>query len=271
MTLPNLASSAVNFSSTGVTTATFTRPTATGGTVVGDLLIGVLNVESTSSPVTTGAAFTAIFGNAVTQLYNDGALHVGYRRAAAGDPATWAITMASSSAYQAFMFAYRNVAWVQDRRARINASSVTITGIADLAVAGPDQDVLPVHIIGMDQEATARTLTPGAGHSLAFNSEEATTFLRTTVLHGVEQDATVEPLTAINSTLSVAEAHAIVAYTLAGVAYPSGIVTADGSDLPHTIAEPFPISLNTDIVGDPPLGGGGATVPTVGQLWPRGV
>jgi hypothetical protein len=266
VTLPNLASSAVNFSGTAVTTATFTRPTATGGTLAGDLLIGILNTEVTGAGAL--AAFAAVFPGPIGQNYADGTHYVGYRRAAGGDPATWPITI-QSSAYQAIVLAYRNVMWVQDRRAKVNASSLTITGIADLLVAGPNFDVLPIHIVSMDQEA-ARTLTPGAGHINAFDSTEATTFLRTTVLHGVERDTDADPLPAINSSLSVAEAHSIVAFSLAGVAI-AGNSMAEGSTVIDAVAEPFPISDHEDTVADSlPVGGGGAAVPTTGQLWPRG-
>jgi hypothetical protein len=271
MTLPVLASSAVNSSGSPVSAATLTRPTATGGAAVGDLLMGILNVENTANALVTGAAFAEKFPiGAITQTYVDGVLHVGYRRATGSDPSSWSVAIATASAYQALVLAYRNAPWVQDRSYRSNAASGTINGVVDLKAHGPNFDVLPIHIIGMDQEA-ARTLTPGAGHTSVLDNTEATTLLRATVLHGVEIDTDVLPLPAINSTLSVAEAHAIVAYSLAGVAFPSGLVVADGLALPHSVVEPFPISENVNIVGDPPIGGEGASIPTEGQLWPRGV
>lgn len=266
MTLPVLASSATNQSGTAVTTATFTRPTATGGALVDDLLIAVLNLESTVA--TAAVAFQAVFPlNYYFHDYSDGRMYVGMRRAAAGDPATWPITI-GSSAYQSAVLAYRNVTWLMDRAGRLNTASLTITDVADLDVGASGFDVLPTRIICMDQEAAARTLTPGAGLTSVFNSEEPTTFLRTVVLHGAQQDVEVIPLPQINSTLSVVEAHAIMAFTLAGVAYPSNKVVADGSTALDPITS-LPL-LTGFKMGDPPISGG-AQVPITGQLWPRGV
>lgn len=266
MTLPNLASTSTNQSGTAVTTATFTRPAAAA---TGDLLIAVLNCDVATGG--TQAALTALgFKDWMVLDYADGRIIVCHRRAAAGDPASWAVTLGTATAYQASMLAYRNAVWVQDRASVIKASSLTITGVPDLDAYGPNYDVLPVHIIAMDQEAAARVVTPGAGHTSVFDSAEPTTFLRTIVMHGAELDVDANPIPAINETLSVAEAHAIVAYTLAGVALPSTPLVADGYG-PAVLAEPNPFSTKINIVSDPPSAAGGALVPITGQLWPRGV
>lgn len=263
MTLPNLASTSTSQSGVAVTTATFTRP---AGTVVGDLLIAVLNTEvNIPNP---GPSFGSTFLGMMTQPYSDGTQLVGYRRAAAGDPGSWAVTM-SSTAYQAFMLAYRNVIWIQDQVSFTKVANVTISGVTDLDAYGPNFDVLPVHIICMDQEG-ARTLTPGAGHTSVFDSTEPTTLLRTAVMHGAELDVDANPVPPINETLSVGEAHAIVAYTLAGVALPSTLLVASNYG-PVVLAEPFPASAKVDIASDPPSSGGGVLVPTTGQIWPRSV
>lgn len=264
MTLPNLASTATSQSGTAVSTATLTRPPAAA---TGDLLIAVLNLDVGVSSLASLIALG--FKDILVLDYADGRMVVGYRRAVAGDPASWSVAFGTTTAYQAFMLAYRNAIWIQDRASLVKPSSLTITGVPDLDAYGPNYDVLPVHIIGMDQEAAARVVTPGAGHTSVFDSAEPTTFLRTIVMHGAELDVDANPIPAINETLSVAEAHAIVAYTLAGVALPSTPLVADGYG-PAVLAEPFTFSTKTNIVSDPPTSSGGALVPTTGQLWPRG-